>query len=87
MQDSVSSRWLSVVALAASLSVLWRVLSFAGTPDALTNLSVCRNGWPSCERSRLTLVEVTQVALAAPRILRSLAADAFRSSLDSAGGP
>ena len=36
----------------------------AGTPDPAANLSACKNGWPSCEPSRLTLVEVTEVAAA-----------------------
>lgn len=137
MKDSVSSRWFSVFALLASLSVVWVACSifvpygfpwmglgwvglalsaalwvrmgstrsiaevlqdvesepipavaakparlpariwahvawlsllpvflFAGPLDPAANLSACKNGWPSCERSRLTLVEMTEVALA-----------------------
>jgi len=46
--------WLSLL----SVSLL------AGTPDPAANLAACKNGAPSCDRSRLTLLEVTQVALA-----------------------
>jgi hypothetical protein len=40
------------------------VVVLAGAPDAAANLSACKNGWSSCERSRLTLVEMTEVARA-----------------------
>ena len=46
--------WLSL--LAVSL--------FAGTTDPAANLSACKNGRTSCERSRLTLVEMTEGTLA-----------------------
>src|SRR5713101_1885526 len=36
----------------------------AGTLDPAANLSACKKGWLSCERSRLTLVEMTEVTLA-----------------------
>ena len=50
--------WLSVW-----LSVL-PVLLFAAPPDPAANLSACKNGWSSCERSRLTPVELAVVTLA-----------------------
>src|SRR5437867_850645 len=43
---------------------LWPVLLSAGTPDPTGNLLACKKGWPSCDRSRLTLSEVTEVAVA-----------------------
>ena len=39
-------------------------LALGGTPDPAANLFACRNGWPSCDRSRLTLPEMTELALA-----------------------
>jgi hypothetical protein len=42
---------------------LWPALSFAGTPDP-ANLAACKSGSSSCDRGRLTLVEITEVALA-----------------------
>ncbi|HZY30388.1 MAG TPA: hypothetical protein VFF86_01980, partial [Candidatus Methylomirabilis sp.] len=75
MKDSVSNRRLSVHqveagrgarrmwACAAWLS-LWPVVVLAAAPDTASNLSACKNGWSSCERSRLTLVEMTEVARA-----------------------
>lgn len=53
----------SLWACVACLS-FWPVLLFAGTPDPAANLSACKKGWPACERSRLTLSEMTEVALA-----------------------
>lgn len=47
----------------ACLSLL-AVPLFAGTRDPAANLSACKNGWTSCERSWLTLVEMTEVTLA-----------------------
>jgi hypothetical protein len=43
---------------------LFPALLLAGTPDPAANLSACKNGWPSCDRSRLTLSGVTEVAIA-----------------------
>jgi hypothetical protein len=40
------------------------VFVLAGAPDATTNLSACKNGWSACERSRLTLSEMTELARA-----------------------
>ena len=44
---------------------LWPACLSAATPDAAANLSACKNNWSSCERSRLTLTEMTEVTLAA----------------------
>jgi hypothetical protein len=52
-------KWVHV----AWLSLL-PVSSFAGTADLAANLSACKNGWISCQRSRLTLAKVTEVTLA-----------------------
>jgi hypothetical protein len=67
MKGFVSSRRLSVFALVGSLLACLSLLPvplFAGTDDPAANLSACKNGWKSCERSRLTLLEMTEVALA-----------------------
>jgi hypothetical protein len=37
----------------------------AGAPDPALNLQACKNRWPGCDRTRLTLVELTEVAHAA----------------------
>ena len=47
----------------AGLSLL-PVLLLAATPDPAANLSACKNGWPACERSLLTQMELTAVTLA-----------------------
>src|SRR5229473_3304350 len=60
MKVTLSRRlWAHVACLS-----LWPVILFAGTPDPAINLSACKNGWPSCDHSRLTLTGVTEVALA-----------------------
>ena len=65
MKDFVSSRRLSVFALVASLSVVWVAGSLLGScPMPAANLSACKNGWTSCDRSRLTLAQMTEVTLA-----------------------
>lgn len=40
------------------------VLLFAAPPDPAANLSACKSGWSSCERSLLTPIELTAVTLA-----------------------
>jgi len=43
---------------------LWPVFLLAGTPDPVANLSACKKGWSTCERSHLTASELTEVARA-----------------------
>jgi hypothetical protein len=43
---------------------LWPAVVLAGAPATVANLSACKNGWSSCERSWLTLTEMTEVARA-----------------------
>jgi hypothetical protein len=47
-----------------ALLSLWPAVVLAGAPATVANLSACKNGWSSCERSRLTLTEMTEVARA-----------------------
>jgi hypothetical protein len=40
------------------------VLLLAGAPDPAANLQACKQGRPSCDRSQLTLSDLTEVARA-----------------------
>ena len=63
MQDLGSGRRFRVVAHLVLLSAL-PVLLLAGTTDQAANLFACRSGGPSCERSRLTEMQLTEVTRA-----------------------
>jgi len=43
---------------------LWPVLLFAQSSDLAQNLTDCKNGWETCDRSRLSQSESVDVALA-----------------------
>jgi hypothetical protein len=55
------SRALSVHVACLSL---WPLALFAGAPDPAVNLQACKNRWATCDRARLTLSELTEVARA-----------------------
>jgi len=41
----------------------WPILVFAQSSDLTQNLADCKNGWESCERSKLSESELADVAL------------------------
>src|SRR5207245_205160 len=43
---------------------LWPILLFAQSPDLAQNLANCRNGYDSCDHSKLTQQETIALALA-----------------------
>ncbi len=53
----------TILALVAA-SILLPALALGATPDS-TNLSACRSGFSACDRSRLTLLEISELALEA----------------------
>jgi hypothetical protein len=58
-QSSSRALWTQVACL-----TLWPLSLPAGVPDPAANLLACRQGRPSCDRSRLSLSELTEVARA-----------------------
>ena len=53
----------SVWAYLACLT-LFPAVSLAETSDPAANLWACKKGWSSCDHRRLTLSEITEVAVA-----------------------
>jgi hypothetical protein len=51
--------WVQVACLS-----LWPILLFAQSPDLAQNLADCKNGWETCDRSKLSPSESDAVALA-----------------------
>lgn len=47
-----------------ALQILSSAPAFAGEPERAANLSACKGGWSSCDRPRLTLLEMTEVTRA-----------------------
>lgn len=58
---------------------LWPVLVIAQSTDLAQNLSACKNGWASCDRSKLTRTESDAVAVASHQREVSKCRDNFSS--------
>jgi hypothetical protein len=71
----VANRWAQVACLSLTPGLL-----FAETPARYLNLAACMSGRPSCQRSRLTLTEMGEVAAA--RLARNVASCSTGASCD-----